>query len=282
MAMRRGLIIGALAAVSLATAACGGGATNALQSVASAASKTAGVQTVKFHMDLAETLGPIGPLEFTADGASDNTTHSADMTMDLSSIASLAGSQAGSPDQWNAHVVLDGGGASPLLYMQLPALDKYLNGKTWVKADLGALAQERGIDLNQLFQAAGNEDPTKALQMLQSVGNVSKVGTATIDGVDTTEYSGTIDVQKAAAALGPGYEKLLSGSKVTSIPVDVWIGSDGLVRRLHENLSYDVNGTQATTDLTMNLTDFGAPVTVTTPPADQVIDLSQLKGALTH
>jgi hypothetical protein len=280
--MRRGLIIAALAAVSLATAACGGGAANALQSVASAASKTAGVQTVRFHMDLSETIGPLGPFKFTAHGASDNATHSADMTMDLSSIASLTGSQAGSPDQWNAHVVLDGGGASPLLYMQLPALDKYLNGKTWVKADLGALAQERGIDLSQLFQAAGNEDPTKALQMLQSVGNVSKVGTATIDGVDTTEYSGTIDVQKAAAALGPGYEKLLSGSKVTSIPVDVWIGSDGLVRRLHENLSYDVNGTQATTDLTMNLTDFGAPVTVTTPPADQVIDLSQLNGALTH
>jgi hypothetical protein len=282
MTMRRGLIISALAAVALATAACGGGAANALQSVASAASKTAGVQTVKFHMDVSVTIGPLGPFTFTADGASDNATHSADMTMDLSSIASLAGSQAGSADQWNAHVVLDGGGASPLLYMQLPALDKYLNGKTWVKADLGALAQERGIDLNQLFQAAGNEDPTKALQMLQSVGNVSKAGTAAIDGVDTTEYRGTVDVQKAAAALGPSYEKLLSGSKVTSIPVDVWIGSDGLVRRLHENLSYDVNGTQATTDLTMNLTDFGAPVTVTTPPADQVIDLSQLKGALTH
>ena len=104
--MRRGLIISALAAVSLATAACGGGAANALQSVASAASKTAGVETVQFHMDLAETVGPIGPLKFTADGASDNTTHSADMTMDLSSIASLAGSQAGTPDQWNAHVVL--------------------------------------------------------------------------------------------------------------------------------------------------------------------------------
>jgi len=280
--MRRGLIISALAAVSLATAACGGGAANALQSVASAASKTAGVETVQFHMDLAETVGPIGPLKFTADGASDNTTHSADMTIDLASIASLAGSQAGTPDQWNAHVVLDGGGASPVLYMQLPALDQYLNGKTWVKADLGALAQKQGIDLNQLFQAAGNEDPTRALQMLESVGNVSKVGTATIDGVDTTEYSGTIDVQKAAAALGPSYEKLLNGSKVTSIPVDVWIGSDGLVRRLHEHLSYDVNGTQATTDLTMNLNDFGSPVTITTPPADQVVDLSQLKGALTH
>ena len=46
--MRRGLIISALAAVSLATAACGGGAANALQSVASAASKTAGVETVQF------------------------------------------------------------------------------------------------------------------------------------------------------------------------------------------------------------------------------------------
>jgi hypothetical protein len=276
--MRRGLTVCALVGVSLATAACGGGAANALQSVASAASKTAGTQSAKFHMDVSETVGPIGPLHFSADGASDNTTHSADMTMDLSSIASLVGSQAGNPDQWKAHVILDGSGSSPILYMQLPALDKYLNGKTWMKADLAALAQKAGVDLGQLLQQAGSQDPTKALQMLESVGNVSKAGTATIDGVDTTEYSGTIDVQKAAAALGPEVEKVLAQSSITTIPVDVWIGSDGLVRRMHDTISYTENGMQATTDLTLDLTDFGTQVTVTPPPADQTVDVSTLKG----
>jgi hypothetical protein len=276
--MRRGLVICALAAAASLTAACGGGgAGNALQSVASAATKTAGTNSAKFHMDLAETVGPIGPLHFIADGVSDNTSHSADMTMDLSSIASLAG-QSGSAGDWKAHVVLDGSGTSPVLYLQLPALDKYLNGKTWVKADLGALAQKSGLSLQQLFQAAGSQDPTKALQMLESVGNVTKVGTATIDGVDTTEYSGTIDVKKVAALLGPAQSKALAQANVSTIPIDVWVGSDGLVRRIHENFSYATGGAQTTTDLTVDLSDFGTKVSVQPPPADQTADIGALKG----
>jgi LppX_LprAFG lipoprotein len=273
--MRRGLLICAIAAASLATAACGGGAANALQSVASAAQKTAGTDSVRFDMKLSEAVGPIGPLTFTADGVSDNTAKSAEMTMDLSSVAAFAGSQAGSPDDWKAHFILDGG----IFYMQLPAIDKYLNGKTWVKADLNALAKQHGLDLSQLLQQAGSQDPTKALQALESVGNVSKVGTATIDGVNTTEYSGTIDLKKAAAALGPSFSKLLEQAKLTSIPVDVWIGDDGLVRRLHENFAYPLQGAGTlTTDLTMDLTDFGVQTNIQPPPADETADISALQG----
>jgi hypothetical protein len=273
--MRRGLLICAIAASSLATAACGGGAANALQSVASAAEKTAGTDSVRFHMNLSESVGPIGPLTFTADGLSDNTAKTAEMTMDLSSVAAFAGSQAGSPDQWKAHFILDNG----IFYMQLPALDRYLNGKTWVKADLNALAKEHGFDLSQLLQQAGNQDPTKALQAIESVGSVNKVGTATIDGVNTTEYSGTIDVKKAAAALGPAYSKLLAQAKLTSIPVDVWVGDDGLVRRFHENFSYPLpTAGELTTDLTMDLSDFGVQTNIQPPPADQTTDIGALKG----
>lgn len=278
--MRRGLIACAIAAAALTTAACGaGGAGNALQSVASAATKTAGVQTEKFHLDLAETVGPIGPLHITADGAADNATKSVEATMNLSSVAALAGGTSGSSSAWQAQVILDGSGSSPILYLSLPALQSRLQGKTWLKADVGKLAANAGINLGQLLQTAGNEDPTKALQLLQSVGTVSKVGTATVDGVDTTEYSGTIDVHKAAAALGQAESKLLAGSQVTSIPVDVWIGSDGLVRRMHTTLSASTHGMQTVSDLTLDLGDFGTQVTITPPPADQTLDVTQLKGA---
>ena len=274
--MRRGLIICALAAAASLTAACGGGAGNALQSVANAATKTAGTQSAKFHMDLSETVGPIGPLHFSADGVTDNTSHSADMTMDLSSIATLAG-QAGGAGQWKAHIVLDGSGSSPVLYLQLPAIDKYLNGKTWVKADLAAMAKQAGTSITQLLQTAGNQDPTKALQMLESVGNVTKVGTDTIDGAQTTHYSGTIDVKKVATLLG-AQAKALDQAKVSSIPIDVWIDSDGLVRRMHEHLAYAAGGANATTDLTVDLSDFGVKTSIQAPPADQTVDVGALKG----
>jgi LppX_LprAFG lipoprotein len=273
--MRRGLLICAIAAASLATAACGGGGANALQSVASAAEKTAGTDSVRFDMKLSETVGPIGPLTFRADGVADNSAKAADMTMDLSTVAAFAGSQAGTPDQWKAHFILDDG----IFYMHLPAIDKYLNGKTWVKADLNALAKRHGFDLSQLLQQAGSQDPTKALQAIESVGNVSKVGTATIDGVNTTEYSGTIDVQKAAAALGPSVSKLFAQAKLTTIPVDVWVGDDGLVRRLHENFAYPLQGAgELTTDLTMDLSDFGVQTNIQPPPAGETADISALRG----
>lgn len=280
--MRRGLVICALALAAGLTASCGGGAGNALQSVADAATKTAGTQSERVHMDMSESVGPIGPIKLSADGVVDNTSHSGDMTIDMSSIAGLIGSQAGNPDQWKARVILDGSGASPILYMRMPVLDQYLNGKTWVKADLAALAKQSGASLDQLLQTAGGQDPTQALKMLESVGTVSKVGTATIDGVDTTEYSGTIDVKKALAALGPNASGLagqLDKAKVTSIPVDVWIGSDGLVRRVHENFAYTVpSAGELSMDMTIDLSDFGVKTSIQAPPADQTADISTLKG----
>ena len=274
---RRGLIALAIAAAALSTAACGGGGgANGLPSVASAATKTAGAKSLRFHMDLRETVGPVGPLDIVGDGISDNSTHSADMTINLSAVATLAGSQAVNPDQWTARMILDGTGSSPLLYIRMPALDQYLSGKAWVRADLGALAKKGG--LSQLLQTAGNEDPTKALQLLSAIGSVTKVGTATVDGVSATEYTGSIDVKKAAAAVGSSYGKLLQKSTDATIPVDVWVGSDGLVRRLRENFSYPVDGTASTTSLTLSLTDFGIKTAITPPAADKTMDFSKVKA----
>jgi hypothetical protein len=58
----------------------------------------------------------------------------------------------------------------------------------------------------------------------------------------------------------------------------VWVGGDGLVRRIHENFSYAAGGTQTTTDLTVDLSDFGVTVNVQPPPADQTADIGTLKG----
>jgi predicted small secreted protein len=272
--MRRGLVICALAAAALTTAACGGGTANVGQDVAKAATKTAAAQSAKFHIDLTETVGPIGPLHFTADGVADSAGGSADMTMDLSPAASLLGATA-NPGQWQAHFIFDNG----VFYLHLPALDQYLNGKTWVKADLNALAQKAGVNLQQLLQMAGSQDPTKALQLLQSVGDVKEVGSAKLDGVDTTEYGGTVDVQKVAQLLGGNLARQLGQAKVATIPIEVWIDSNGLVRQVHETYSYAVSGTRATTDLTESLSDFGVQTSITPPPADQTVDVAQLKGA---
>jgi hypothetical protein len=272
-----------LAALAFVAAGCGGGSSKSsltpLELVADAATKTTKADSAKIHMAMTETLGPIGPLTITADGVSDTATHSAQMSMDLSSIAQLAGKGAGDPSQWKGDVIVDGSNGGLVEYMRLPALSKFMPGaKPWLKLDLAKLGKKQGIDFSQLLQAAGNGDPTQALQMIQSVGNVQKVGTEQVDGVDTTKYAGTIDPQKLGAKFAAaGVGKLMKELGTTPIPVSVWVDGSGYVRKVEESMSMQVPNS-GTLDLKMSfeLSDFGTPVNVTPPPADQTTDLSKL------
>jgi hypothetical protein len=277
--MRATAFITLLAVLALVAAGCGGGSKKAtpLELVSQAVSKTSGQNSAKFQLTVTETAGPVGPLTITGSGVSDNTTHSANMTLDLSAIAQLAGGATGTtsaPDAWKADVILDGTNVNDVVeYMKLPALSKLVpGGKPWLKIDVSKLAGARGIDFSQLLQAAGNQDPTQALQMIQSVGNVQQVGSAQIDGVDTTEYSGTIDPQKVAAKLGTSMKL---GTK--PIPVTVWIDGQGYVRKFEETLTTQ-NAQVGTIDVktSVELSDFGTTADVTPPPADQTTDLTQL------
>jgi hypothetical protein len=262
-----------VAALAFVAAGCGGGGKQSftpLELVSQAVSKTTTSKSAKFHMSITETVGPLGPLTMTADGATDNTNHTATMTMDLSAVAQLAGSQAGSPADWKASVILDG----TTEYMQLPVLTKLVpGGKPWIKLDLDQLAKLKGVDFSQLLQVAGQQDPTQALQWLQSVGNVQKVGEEQVDGVDTTKYSGTLDPQKIAAKFaGAGLGTMLTQMGTTPIPVTVWVDGDGYVRKLDESLQAG----PASVKLEATLSDFGTKVDVNPPPADQTTDLLQL------
>jgi hypothetical protein len=278
--MRRLLLLAALAALPLALTACGPGGANALQSVANAATKTVKQQSEHVHLDMSETVGAVGPIKITADGVTDNTTHSAQMTIDLSSISELLGGTAGPSDQWKGEAIVDGSNGGFVEYMRLPALTKALpSGKTWLKIDLQKLGKQQGVNFSQLLQTTGAQDPTQTLQLLQSVGDVKKVGTEQVDGVDTTEYSGTVDLKKFSEKYGAGFGRLYKQLGTSTVPVQVWIDGDGLVRKLHETLSGTIAGAgRLDLDMTVTLSDFGAAVNVTPPPADQVADISQLQN----
>jgi hypothetical protein len=274
-----------LASLALVAAGCGGSSSSSsstpLELVSQAVSKTTKANSAKFHMTLIETIGPVGPLTVTADGVSDNTTHSAKMTMDLSSVAQMAGAAAGDPSDWKGDVIVDGTDAKNVVeYMRLPAFAKLIPGaKAWLKLDLNSLTKGQGLDFSQFLQTAGSQDPTQALQMLQSVGDVKEVGKEQVGGVDTTKYSGTLDPQKLARKFG-GANSLGSVFKqmgTKTIPVTVWIDGDGYVRKLDESITAQVPGS-GTLDLKIaaELSDFGTTVDVTPPPADQTTDLAAL------
>lgn len=268
-----------VAATAFVAAGCGG-SSNSKQSatpleLVSQAVKTTTGNSAKFHMTISETVAGVGPLNITADGVSDATTRSAQMSMDLSAVAQLAGRQAGSPSDWKADVVLDGTNANDVVeYMRLPVLSKVIpGGKPWIKIDLSQLAKLKGVNFSQLLQTAGQQDPTQALQVLQSIGDVKEVGSEQVDGVDTTHYTGTIDPQKVAAKYaGNSIGTMLKQAGTKPIPIDVWVDGDGYVRKFVESM----NVSTVAVKIEATMSDFGSKVDVTPPPADQTTDLSAL------
>lgn len=128
-------------------------------------------------------------------------------------------------------------------------------------------------------------DPAAGLQALQGVSSdVKKVGEETVRGAKTTHYRGTYDVQAALAKLsGPAKAMLtrtLSATDLKSVPFDAYIDGDGLMRKFSQTFTTTVKGQKIDSSTTLELFDFGSPVSVSPPPAAQVKDGSALLAAL--
>ena len=166
----------------------------------------------------------------------------------------------------------------PVLYMRsavfqqagLPA------GKEWVRLDLAKLAQQQGIDLGSLLSS--NPSPSGALAYLRgSSGQVEKVGDEKVQGVDTTHYKATIDLERAAQRSSgrarDSIRRVISVSGVKKIPVEAWIDRAGYIRKV----TYAEHPSRKqSSDITMELHDFGPHVAIASPPSESVIDFNDL------
>jgi hypothetical protein len=273
--MRRGLragIAAATAAVLAAavTAGCGGGSSNALSldPVAAAAAKTqqTGAARLRFSLALSSPQLQAGQtVRLQGAGAIDGT--SGELTLRLGSLGGLSGI----PSDASVKEIFLRQNGDFVVYIGLKSLAKHLrNGKQWIKLDVSKLGKWAGLDLGQLLSGSQLQ-PTDLLSMLQAEGaTIRNVGSATIDGNVTTHYRVTIDPTKALQAKGLT-SPLLAGMAAqlpTSLPVDVWIGKDGLVHRVSVSLGL----AQSHVAMTMDLYDYGAPVTIAAPPSDTVYD----------
>jgi len=175
------------------------------------------------------------------------------------------------------------------VYVDAPFLSSRLpGGATWVKLDLTKAGTSIGGNLGQLT-APATQNPAQLLDVLRQIGQVDVVGTETIDGVSTTHYHGTIDLAKAAAKAGRGAQAalgaLIAQGAPGEVPVDVWIGDDGLVRQFKLSYGMTAGGTPLSLALTFGIGDYGTDVSVTPPPADQVFDVTafaQLAASAYH
>jgi hypothetical protein len=175
------------------------------------------------------------------------------------------------------------------VYQHLPEVAAAA-GREWIRIDLDELAEAVGVDgLAELVQSQSN-DPSAGLQYLRGASDaVRTVGKESIRGARTTWYEATVDVEKAAAGAPVAQQETIRSVKelfgIATIPTDVWIDGDGRVRRLKQSIDYSSAGRSGRfpagslprrMDVTVEFYDFGTPVSVTIPPAEEVAGYGEI------
>lgn len=158
------------------------------------------------------------------------------------------------------------------------------DSRHWIKFDVKELAESTGSE-NPLEELGGqaNQDPSANVSLLTESGDLKEVGKETIDGVQTTHYTGTATVADLLAGSGSKFidkerQKAaidqLKAAGIDRLTMDIWIGPDNRTVQFRERATTS----QGQMDLTIKFLALNIPVTVKAPPADETYDLSDLMG----
>ncbi|MFD5456551.1 LolA-like protein [Streptomyces olivaceus] len=166
-----------------------------------------------------------------------------------------------------------------------PEAAKEMDGKSWLKFDLEAMGA--GDELNQLGGASQAEkNPATESTFLTGAKDVEKVGTETVEGVQTTHYKGTVAVADLEKSLGgeeeatrekrqkslEQYEKM----GVDRLTMDMWVDGDDRPKQFRMRGEAD----KGPLDMTVTFLGINEPVKVTAPPAEDTADLAEIMKGL--
>ena len=212
-----------------------------------------------------------GRVTGTGTGVLDFVNGSMDMSMDMSSVE---------PGLTIRIVYVAG-----KMYEQIPQISQLYPGKSWLSLDLSGIAKASGG--TGALNLGGN--PTAMLRLLTQEGaTVTPVGSSDIDGVPVKGYVVNIDPaflkkQLGSANLPSWMRQAVSMVNFQGATETVFIDSSGSLRRdaMHMAMSLSSHQPSMTIDESLDLSDYGAPVSITAPPADQVIDMQQFLNQAT-
>ena len=107
-----------------------------------------------------------------------------------------------------------------------------------------------------------------------------------VRGVSTTHYRTSVDLTKYAKLVPESQreqvssmlDELVQQTGLREIPVDVWVGEDGLVRRLELTMTMTQPGSTQTAAASMSyeMFDYGEPVHITLPLPSETVDVTAL------
>ncbi|MEU0848685.1 DUF1396 domain-containing protein [Streptomyces flaveolus] len=158
---------------------------------------------------------------------------------------------------------------------------KEMDGKSWIKFDLAAMGADK--ELGELGSASqADKNPAAESTFLTGAKDVEKVGTETVDGVETTHYKGTVTLDALEKSLADEdkatqdqrrksleqYEKM----GVDKLTMDMWIDGDDQAKQFRMRGDAD----KGPLDMTVTFLGFNEPVKVTAPPAGETVDLAEM------
>ncbi|MEQ0560227.1 hypothetical protein ABJI51_14155 [Amycolatopsis sp. NEAU-NG30] len=176
-----------------------------------------------------------------------------------------------------------------VMYIKLPASDQKELGtdKTWAKVSpdgTDPVSQALG---GALAQSAEQGDPSKMLEQISKTGRIVSSDQTQLNGEQVNHYKVELDVAKAIdqftgsvpAAARDKLTDMLKGKDI-KIPAELWLNKDNLPLQvtMDQGPMMQALGAPGATDakFTMKYTDWGTPVDVAAPPADQVVDIAEL------
>ncbi|OLT46529.1 hypothetical protein BJF85_16880 [Saccharomonospora sp. CUA-673] len=273
--MRKTSLAAGAAALALVLAGCGGGEE-------SADGGNGGNGNGGDSGSVGQLFQDAGALaEAASQNTSDQKTAKFDMTVSMGQEQMTYEGEGEFGDEQRVKMTMDMGGQQietimigQTMYMQAGPQGQYM------KADMSEMAGQQGG-----AQAAEMNDPTRLLEFVQQAGEITGSERANLEGEPTTHYTVDLDFQKMAeemgAMAGPAAQQLQGVD--ANIPMELWLNGDELpvkitmdmselMKQAMEQSGAGGNNPMAANGMTMemNYRDWGAPVNVEEPPADQV------------
>ncbi|MEV5939034.1 hypothetical protein [Streptomyces sp. NPDC051994] len=164
------------------------------------------------------------------------------------------------------------------------AAAKDMDGKRWMKMDLGALAKAGGgAALPQAMTGgAEKQDPAQQLALLTDSPNVKHLGTEQIDGAPAEHYKGTLTLDEMVASNqnldgmpAQDRQKLVEGMKQAGIQgydTELWLNKDGYPVRMNVG----INSPNGKITMSAHYSDYGTKVAVSAPPASETFDFADM------
>ena len=233
--------------------------------VLTSARSTLAAKTADLHLSMVMRVPGAGQVTGTGDGVVDFGTNSGQVAVQYTGLPGESGMQL-----MEVYV-------GQTLYLSTPGISEVVPGKSWISEPVSSSNS----------MTPGSSNPTAMFQILTDEGDtVTALGPSTIDGQAVHGYHVSIDPATIERELAHSdvptsvvqqAESMFGGA---GIEMSVFVGDDThLLRRITFSMHLTVRSVSLSAQATEDISNYGTPVSITTPPEDQVVSLPQFVQA---